>query len=251
MVSQTPDPAKPDDLSAPLVFDAYNQDGKPVNETVARLNFQRDDMERLVKEFVLGNSNLGLDNVENIQNSVPRESKKLAAYNTILTALKDGYTHDVSTPEGYVDELTWIHGFWNRLVGAVPELGVLSLAQRKAARQGSVAASAVLIHAYARLADHLRTNNVDVAVLDELANLKVTLNEDSRRTRIDPTSSQIEPLAPAGTVVGFFSFDNPLWVNAGVVNTKIAKDGSTSAATRNAYQSRNAAYEALRAALAV
>jgi hypothetical protein len=137
------------------------------------------------------------------------------------------------------------------LVAVIPEIGVLSLAQRKAARQESVAAAAVLIHAYVRLADHLRTNSIDPSVLDKLAGLKVTLNEDSKRTKIDPVSSQIVPIAPAGTVVDFFSYDNPLWTNVGVVNTKIGKDGTTSASTRNAYQSRGAAYDALTAALAL
>jgi len=252
MVPENPNPTAPDDLSEPLVFDAYNQDGKPVNETVARLNYQRDDLERLVKEFVLGNSNLGLDNVENIQNSVARESKKVAAYNTFVTAFKDGYTSDVSTPSGYADELRWINEYWNQLVTAVPEVGVLSLAQRKAARQDSVVASAVLIHAYVRLADYMRTNGIHVSTLSKLSGLKVTLQDDSKRTKIDPVSGQIVPLRTKGEVVDFFSFDNPIWVNTGVVMTKVSKkDGTTTAETRNAYQSRVAAFDVLKGALGI
>ncbi len=51
---------------------------------------------------------LGLDNVEKIQNSVARESKKVAAYNTIVTAFKDGYGQDVSNPTAYADELKYV-----------------------------------------------------------------------------------------------------------------------------------------------
>ena len=40
----------PGELTEPAVFDSYNQDGKPVNATVAKHAYQRDALERLVHE---------------------------------------------------------------------------------------------------------------------------------------------------------------------------------------------------------
>ncbi len=109
-----------------------------------------------------------------------------------------------------------------------------------------------MIHAYVRLADYMRSNSTNLSALNRLSGLKVTLAEDSKRTKIHPTSSQVVPLRVKGDVVEFFSLDNPLWTNTGVVVTKVSKtDGTTSAATRNAYQSRVAAYDDLKSAMGI
>lgn len=240
----------PDELTEGAVFDSYNQDGKPVNATVAKHAYQRDALERLVHEFVYSSAHLGLDNVETIQNSVSREASKLVAYNTLLTAFKDGYTVDVEDKERWDVELDWLQRFWDELVGSVPELGRVSLAQRKEYRRDSIGGSATLIHAYIRLANHLREQGLPPETVRALADVKVTLSADGLRTVISPLSGDPESLVRAGATIGYFSPDNPLWARIGVVVAKEAKDGSTAAEVRNAFQTREAAARALMDALA-
>lgn len=235
----------PDHLTEPAVFDSYNQDGKPVNATVAKHAYQRDALERLVHEFVYTSPHLGLDNVETIQNSVSRESSKLVAYNTLLTAFKGGYTADVEDKSVWDRELGWLLEFWDELVGAVSELGRVTLAQRKEYRRESIAGSATMIHAYVHLADHLRIQGIPPEMIGALRDLTITLPDDGLRTAISPLSGTPEPLHRAGAVVSYFSPDSPLWSSIGVVVAKSNKDGSTSAEVRNAFQTREAAARAL------
>ncbi|MGW6130220.1 DNA sulfur modification protein DndB [Cellulomonas sp. NPDC055163] len=237
--------AAPDELTEPAVFDSYNQDGQPVNATVAKHSYQRDGLEVLVRELVYNSPHLGLDNVETIQNSVARESSKLVAYNTLFTAFKDGYTLDVDDPDARKTELAWLLRFWDALVAAVPEVGRVSLAQRKEYRRDSVAGSATLVHAYVRLANYLRTQGMDPELVGALGGRKVVLEEDGVRTVIDPVTGNRRALYGSGDRVEFFSPDNPRWVTAGVVVAKPQKDGSTAAEVRNAFQTRVAAANVL------
>jgi hypothetical protein len=241
---------RPGELSFPQVFDSYNQDGKPVNQTVAKFNYQNGRIEQLAYDLVKYNPNLGLDNVETIQNSVARESRKLCAFNTLSTAFKDGYEVDITTDAEFSEEYRWVSNCWDQLVRAIPDLGLLSLAERKQSRRESVAASATFIHAYVRLMAHIRQNNLPVETVNKIAGIKVTLLEDGLRTTIDPVSGQVVSVNPAGTVVDYFSFDNPLWTSIGVVTAKEKDDGTTAAETRNAYQTRLAAFRALLDAIA-
>lgn len=242
--------ADPNELTEPAVFDSYNQDGKPVNATVAKHAYQRDALERLVHELVYTSPHLGLDNVETIQNSVSREASKLMAYNTLLTAFKDGYSIDVEDKPRWDAELAWLLQFWDNLVAAIPELGRVSLSQRKEFRRESIAGSATMIHAYVRLADHLRAQGLPASMVSALRDLKVTLHNDGLRTAVSPVSGQPESLNRAGATVSYFSPDAPLWPSIGVVVAKSNKDGSTSAEVRNAFQTRDAAARALVDALA-
>lgn len=244
-------------LTEAAVFDSYNQDGKPVNATVARFNYQRGPVEELARRLVVDdrhvvdNRHLGTANVETVENSVSRSSAKLCAFNTIATAFREGWSTDMGEQSNTdVDtELAWVSQAWDHLVELVPTLGRLTVAQRQTARAESVAGAAVLVHAYVRLLDLVRTSGAPLSVLDPLRDSKVTLRQDSTRTRTDPTSGQPVPLAPAGSVVDLFSLDNPLWTSVGVVATRTRPDGTTTAEVRNAYQTRSAAFTALKAAL--
>lgn len=235
----------PGELTEPAVFDSYNQDGQPVNATVAKNAFQRDPLERLVHEFVYTSSHLGLDNVETIQNSVARESSKLVAYNTLFTAFKDGFARDVEQPDFWQAEHEWLLRYWDGLVGAVPEVGRVTLAQRKEYRRDSIAGSATMIHAYVRVADYLRSEGLDPELIEVLRDLKVTLEQDGLRKVVHPVTGTAKALYGAGDKVSFFSPDNPRWAAVGVVSAKLQKDGSTSAEVRNAFQTRVAAANVL------
>lgn len=235
------DGKSPGELTEAAVFDSYNQDGQPVNATVAKNAFQRDALERLVHELVYSSPHLGLDNVETIQNSVARESSKLVAYNTLYTAFKDGYTRSVEEADEWQAERDWLLRYWDNLVAAVPEVGRVTLAQRKEYRRDSIAGSATLVHAYVRVADYLRAEGLDAELIGALRDRKVTLEQDGLRTAIDPVSGTAQPLYRAGDTVSFFSPDSPRWAAVGVVTPKPAKDGSTSAEVRNAFQTRVAA----------
>jgi hypothetical protein len=239
------DSTSPDELGEAAVFDSYNQDGLAVNATVAKHAFQRDGLERLVRELVYQSPHLGLDNVETIQNSVARESSKLVAYNTLYTAFKDGFTRAVEEPEAWAAERDWLLQYWDNLVAAVPEVGRVSLAQRKEYRRDSVAGSATLVHAYVRVADYLRSEGLDADLIGTLRDQKVTLDKDGLRTATDPVSGVPQPLYRTGDTVSLFSPDNPRWAAVGVVTPKLEKDGSTSAEVRNAFQTRVAAASVL------
>lgn len=228
----------PDELAEAAVFDSYNQDGQPVNATVAKHAFQRDALERLVHALVYESPHLGLDNVETIQNSVARESSKLVAYNTLYTAFRDGFAQSVEEPDEWQAERDWLLKYWDSLVAAVPEVGRVTLAQRKEYRRDSIAGSATLVHAYVRVADFLRNEGLDPEIIGTLRDRKVTLEQDGLRTAIDPISGAPQPLYRAGDTVNFFSPDNPRWAAVGVVAPKPEKNGSTSAEVRNAFQTR-------------
>jgi hypothetical protein len=240
----------PEILTAPAVFDSYNQDGKPVNATVAKHAYQRDSLEQLVHALVYASPHLGLDNVETIQNTVSRESSKLMAYNTIYTAFRDGYGQDVEDADLRDAELEWLTHYWDKLVESIPELGRVTLSKRKEYRRESIAGSATMIHAYVRLADHLRDEGADADHVSSLRDLKATLVTDGLRTVVPPGSTEPEPLHRAGETVGYFSPDNPLWAAIGVVVAKTRDDGSTAAEVRNAFQTRTAAAKALITAIA-
>ena len=171
------------------------------------------------------------------------------AYNTLLTAFKDGYTVDVEDKERWDAELDWLQRFWDGWWAPCRARScVARSAQGVPPRQHR--GLGTLIHAYIRLANHLREHGLPPETVRALADLKVTLSKDGLRTVISPLTGDPEPLLRAGATVGYFSPDNPLWAGIGVVVTKAGKDGSTAAEVRNAFQTREAAARALLDALA-
>lgn len=112
-----------DGLTFEQVFNSYNQDGKPVNATVAKFNYQGDAVGKLVRALVEKSPHLGLDNIETVYNTVSASSSKLVAYNTLHTAFADHYQIDLENQEDLDREVDWLVDAWAELVQALPDVG--------------------------------------------------------------------------------------------------------------------------------
>ena len=231
-------------LTFEQVFDSYNQDGKPVNATVAKFNYQRDAVSKLVRALVEKSPHLGLDNVEVVQNAVSSSSSKLAAYNTFATAFADLYKADLDIAEEFDAELAWLLSAWDELVQALPGVGRVGKSKAQAIRETSVMRSAVVVYGYVGLLARIREEGADPGA--SLAKLpgQVALTADSAETRL--TGGQLVPVYRQGEVVDFFSTGNPLWQRTGLlVPVENPDTGAVRLQTRNARQTRMSVLNAL------
>lgn len=234
-----------DRLTFEQVFDSYNQDGKPVNATVAKFNFQRDAVSKLVRALVEQSPHLGIDNIETVYNTVSKSSSKLVAYNTLHTAFADNFRIDLETQEDLDHEVAWVVDAWDELVQALPEVGKIGKSKAQALREASVVRSAVVVHGYVGVICQIREQDEDPGALLPKFPGQVALNEDSTETRAGD-DGMIIPRFRAGEKVDFFSYGNPLWQQIGLlVPVKDQDTGLTRLQMRNARQTRHAAIDAL------
>jgi hypothetical protein len=234
-----------DRLTFEQVFDSYNQDGKPVNATVAKFNFQRDAVSKLVRALVEQSPHLGIDNIETVYNTVSKSSSKLVAYNTLHTAFADNFRIDLETQEDLDHEVAWVVDAWDELVQALPEVGKIGKSKAQALREASVVRSAVVVHGYVGVICQIREQDEDPGALLPKFPGQVALNEDSTETRAGD-DGMIIPRFRAGEKVDFFSYGNPLWQQIGLlVPLKDQDTGLTRLQMRNARQTRHAAIDAL------
>ena len=235
-----------DKLTFEQVFDSYNQDGKPVNATVAKYNYQRDEIAKLVRKVFEESPHLTVENVETVQNSISKSSSKLVAYNTLHTGFDNNWKIDLNNQEDLDREAKWIVAAWNDLVEALPEVGRVGKAAAQKLRETSVVRSAVLVHAYIALMCEIR--DIDGSPADYFSRLpgKVTLTADSVETVFNK-HGDIGPRFHKGEVVDFFSYGNPLWQQTGMLlPNEDTKTHLTKMGMFNARQQRNAVITALR-----
>jgi hypothetical protein len=234
-----------DELTFEQVFDSYNQDGKPVNATVAKFNYQRDALAKLVRALVEKSPHLGLDNIETVYNTVSASSSKLVAYNTLHTAFADHWQVDLESQEDLDREVDWLVDAWAELVQALPEVGKIGKSKAKAVREATVMRSAVVVYGYVGVICKMRENSEDPGVLFSKLPGQVVLDTDSTETVLD-AAGNVVPRFRAGDQVDFFSQGNLLWQQIGLlVPVQDQGTGLTGLQIRNARQTRHAVTDTL------
>lgn len=213
------------------LFHIYNQVGEKVNDTVAKFQYQSSPHQAIAKLLMVNSPHLGLDNIEVQSNTVSANSHKLAAFNTLSQAVETFWTSDPMDATAEKEHADYLERFWDELVQHRPEFGRLPKTERQQLRGQSVAGAAVSIHGVIALADAMYRNNVDLKHLSKL-NATVTPN----------------PAKPQETV-DYFSYDNPLWTNIGVLVHSTDKDGNLRKTLRMSFQTRKAIGDALKAQL--
>ena len=234
-----------DRLTFEQVFDSYNQDGKPVNATVAKFNFQRDAVDKLVRAIVEKSSHLGVDNIETVYNTVSTSSSRLVAYNTLHTAFADNYKIDLDSQEDLDREVDWLVDAWHELVQALPAVGKIGKSRAQAIRGQMLARSAVAVYGYVAVICKIREQGEDPGSLLPKLPGTVILEADSGETERDATGDVV-PRFRAGEEVDFFSYGNPLWQQVGLlVPVQDQVTGLSRLQIRNARQTRHAMADVL------
>jgi hypothetical protein len=206
----------------PVIFYWMNQEGDKAEATRSKWLYQRGVGQRIAAAVVRSNSHLGQGNVETVGNTLSVKNPRLAAFNTISTAFEESWG-DIDESE--VEEVTdWFNGFWDHLVGVLPELKRVGLPQRQQIRKSSMVGAANVIHGYIRLARTFRDLDADLSALDILGH---------KYTHSD------------GTVHDLFAWDNPLWQEVDVVGSAVKPSGELVYSSRNSHQSRRAVTKAL------
>jgi hypothetical protein len=234
-----------DRLTFEQVFNSYNQDGKPVNATVAKFNYQGDALGKLVRALVEKSPHLGLDNIETVYNTVSASSSKLVAYNTLHTAFTDHYQIDLESQEDLDREVDWLVDAWAELVRSLPDVGKIGKSKAQKVRETTVVRSAVVVYGYIGAICKIREANADPSIgLSKLPG-EVVLSNDSSDTLLDD-AGEIVPRFTAGEQVDYFSHGNPLWQQIGLlVPVQDQTTGLTRPMVRNARQTRQAVTDTL------
>jgi hypothetical protein len=150
------------------IFYAMNQEGDKADSTRSKWLFQDKPGQKIAAGLVHRSPHLGSANVETISNTVSKKSHRLAAFNTFAAACEEVWKDDEMSADAIGDLTDWLVNFWDELVKVIPELGLLDLRERQAAREsGSLAASAMGIHGYLRLAHKLYPDG-DLSMLAKL-----------------------------------------------------------------------------------
>jgi hypothetical protein len=187
------------------------------SEPEARYAYSETKERELARKLVNGSEHLGQDNVEVLSNSVSASSHKLTAFNTISKAIETLWKGGPVTDADVQAQSSWLITAWDSLVKARPEYGKQSTPARQDQRRRNICSTAVAIYGLIGAMSDMFVNHVDPEV-------------------------PFKALAVAGGE-DVFSWDNPEWVEAGVV-TPGSKGGALT--TRNSFQSRRAAVRVLR-----
>jgi hypothetical protein len=203
------------------IFYALNQEGKPADSTRSKWLYPKEIPQKIARELVEKSPYLTADNVDTVRDRLSRRNPRLAAFNTFAKAMESAWSDVSVTATDHV--VPWLVGFWDKLVGVLPELKKLDIAARRTVRERSLADSGVAIHGYIRLARRMHDTGAALSNLERLA----------------------EPLELDGATVPFFSRSNPEWARRGILIPSTRKDGSVELTLRNARQSFDAMSDVL------
>ncbi len=204
------------------IFYAMNQEGKKADATRSKW-LHRIGVTKLAGALVERSPHLR-DNVDTVRDRLSRRNPRLCAFNTLSGAFEDHWSDvDPEDAAAFSSELEYLLAFWDKLVAVRPELGKLDISRRKKIRESSLVDSGLAIIAYVALARKMREQNVGPVTLDKLAQ---TIDVDGRR-------------------LDYFSRENPLWKQVGVLVPVTKRNGTEALNLRNARQSRQAMLQAL------
>lgn len=203
------------------IFYAMNMEHDKADATRSKWLAQKNVGQTLARELVRRSPDLGSDNVETVTNSLSIKNPRLAAFNTFASGFEEAWA-DIST-EDTEDVVAWLLRFWAKLVEVLPALKRMPLAQRQKARKESLVSSAIAIQGFIRLARRLYDEELDLAVLEGLA----------------------EDHAEDGQSYPFFDATNPLLQKASILVPTVNVKGETSLNVRNSHQTRRAMADVL------
>lgn len=206
-----------DDAIAAKVATIYNTRGDKVNDSTAKYAYSETKEQEVARRLVNGSEHLGQDNVEVLSNAVSWSSHKLTAYNTISRAIESYWRGGPVTQADVEAQASWLISAWDSLVKVRPEYGKLSTPARQKQRSESIASTGVVIFGLIGAMSVMYTNHIDPDVA-----FKALAPEDGN---------------------DLFSWDNDLWVKAGVVAE--GGTGTGKLTTRNSFQSRRSAVRVL------
>jgi DNA-sulfur modification-associated len=185
-----------------------------------------------------------IDETESLTGNVNRVTDRLAASNPqviTLSTLREVMQTAVGTDALTADEIDQrapvIARFWDMLATVRPELGRLEVDARRESRQTSMAAQAVLMHGYAELVRRFIAD-VDASDLESAA---ASWEPRLRRLGTDKTYTDRE----SGWRGDFFSRDNPLWRQTGVLQQTKSGGQAVSNVRQTREQVRRALVERL------
>jgi hypothetical protein len=205
------------DDNAKRIAAIYNTRGDKVNDTAAKYAWQQTREQILARKLMEKSVHLGLDNIEVLRNTVSASSHKLAAFNTLAQAVEGFWKGEPLNEEDLESQSDFLVTFWDELVKVRPEYGRLTKSQRQKIRGASISGTAVSIHGLIAAASTMFEQKIDPKL--RLAKLKDQVEVD-------------------GELVDYFDYNNPAWVNAGVLVLAPDKDGNPRKQLRMSFQTR-------------
>jgi hypothetical protein len=202
---------------AKRVASIYNTRGDKVNDTAAKFAWQQTREQQLARRLMEKSVHLGLDNIEVLTNTVSASSHKLVAFNTLAQAMETFWEGEPLTDRDIDEQADFLADFWDELVQVRPEYGRLTKAQRQQVRGTSISGTAVSIHGLIAVASTMFKHDIDPSTV--LPKLR-------------------EPVAVNGVMIDYFSYDNPQWVNAGILVLAPDQEGNTRKQLRMSFQTR-------------
>lgn len=203
------------------VASIYNTRGDKVNDTAAKYAYQETAGQRIARALMMGSSNLGLDNVEVLSNTVSASSAKLVAFNTLVQAIENYWQPEALTA---VDEKThadYLIRVWDDVVKVRPEFGRVTKSARKEMRGSTVAGTAVSIYGIVAIASAMFESGEAPSAARFVA-LKADVKGGN------------------GGMVDYMSYDNDLWTKIGVLVLSEDKGGNPKKSLRMSFQTRKA-----------
>lgn len=124
--------------------------------------------------FLVGKSkHLGMNNVNVKADAVTRQDSRIAGFHTFVKSLEMAWgRRRQPTPDELVDLKAYLVTFYDRLVEARPEMGVLDLGSRQKAREELITSNPLFIYGAMQVAIDLyfaADGKPDLSVLDALA----------------------------------------------------------------------------------
>ena len=193
-----------------------NQRPKPTALSKAYDLTTLDDLSLLAKKVIEKSKNLQ-GNVNRVTDRLTQENPQVMTLSTLREMMKAFSPHE-SLGEGEVDGLADIAAtFYDMLVAARPELGVVEIAQRRTARQQFLSESAVMMHGYAALMKDFHKDLVTTGTVVATETWKRRLERlrAERRYSFGPWSGDL------------FDKANPLWQRVGVIKPGRSDDKVT------------------------
>jgi hypothetical protein len=209
-------------------FYVYNFKGWRVSTSTAHYIESKTDApqlhSKLARELMESSGILTVKNVEVLSNQHTRNSAKMITFGTLVDALRGAFPG--LTEDNHETTLKYLITFMDNLHKVRPnEISLLSVAQRRAVREATVADQSVLWHAYFKVAARLQESGAS------------DIEEQLRALQ-----SQVEYAVPGGTRIStdVLSRNNPAWQKAGVI-----APGKTGPRVVNNRQAREGACEYL------
>ncbi len=195
----------------------YNTRGDKVNDTAAKFAWQQTPEQVLARKLMEKSRHLTLDNIEVLTNTVSASSHKLVAFNTLSQAMEGFWRGEPVDEQALDEQADFLVLFWDELVKVRPEYGRLTKSQRQQIRGSSMSGTALSVHGLIAVASAMFKHHIDPATV--LPKLK-------------------EPVIVNGESLDYFDYNNPAWVQSGILVFAPDAEGNIKKQQRMSFQTR-------------